>query len=338
MSILITGGAGYVGSHVLSELRAEGIACVVLDNLSRGHRELVRDADLIVGDVADSALVRRIIGDYGVTAVMHFAAYAYVGESVAAPLTYYANNVAATVGLLRGMIDGGVKQLVFSSTCATYGVPEAIPITEDHPQRPINPYGATKLMVERILDDVGRAHGLRSVVLRYFNAAGADPLGAIGECHAPETHLIPLALQAAAGHRAGVQIYGTDYPTADGTCVRDYIHVVDLAQAHILGLRYLEGGRPSAAFNLGNGNGFSVLEVLRMVERVSGRAIKATTAPRRPGDPPALVGSAHKARRVLGWSPRFDTLEAIVETAWKWHSTRPATVESLARHGADDPR
>lgn len=322
--ILVTGGAGYVGSHAVRELRAAGIPCVVLDNLSRGHREMVADIDLIVGDIGDAALVGRTIRDYGVTAVMHFAAYAYVGESVAEPLTYYGNNVAATVRLLGAMVEHDVKTFVFSSTCATYGVPETTPITESHPQRPINPYGATKLMVERILQDVDRAHGVRSVVFRYFNAAGADPSAAIGERHIPETHLIPLTLQAATGERDGVEIYGTDYPTPDGTCVRDYIHVTDLAQAHVLGLRYLQSGGTSEAFNLGNGNGFSVLEVIHAVERVTGRSVKATTSPRRPGDPPALVGSATKARRVLGWTPRFDSLETIIDTAWRWHgSTAP---------------
>lgn len=322
VTILITGGAGYVGSHVLKALRADGVPCVVLDNLSRGHREHVLDADLVVGEVADVPLVRQVIGDYRVTAVMHFAAYAYVGESVADPLRYYTNNVTATVNLLTAMVEGGVGTMVFSSTCATYGVPDAIPITEDHPQRPINPYGATKMIVERVLRDVGEAHGLRSVALRYFNAAGADPSATIGEWHAPETHLIPLALAAAAGHRDGVEIYGTDYPTSDGTCVRDYIHVVDLAQAHILGLQYLDAGNPSAVFNLGNGNGFSVREVIEAVEKVTGRKVKATVAPRRPGDPAVLVGSADKARSVLGWASRFDTLEAIVETAWTWYRTR----------------
>jgi UDP-glucose 4-epimerase len=328
MTVLITGGAGYVGSHVLKELRAGGIPCVTLDNLTRGHRELVLDADLVVGEIGDTALVRRVIGEYQVDAVMHFAAYAYVGESATDPLLYYANNVGATVGLLSAMIQSGIKTMVFSSTCATYGVPETIPIAEDHPQRPINPYGVTKLTVERMLQDVSDAHGLRAVVLRYFNAAGADPGGEIGEWHAPETHLIPLALQAASGDRDGVDIYGTDYPTDDGTCVRDYIHVVDLAQAHILGLRYLESGGPSAAFNLGYGNGFSVRQVLQAVEKVTRRVVKSRTAPRRPGDPPTLVGAADKARRVLGWAPKFDTLEAIVETAWKWHSARPGEARS----------
>jgi len=252
---------------------------------------------------------------------MHFAAYAYVGESTSEPLTYYENNVAATVRLLKAIVESDVRMMVFSSTCATYGLPEAIPMTEDHPQRPINPYGATKLVVERMLQDADRAHGLRSVAFRYFNAAGAHPSGMIGERHAPETHLIPLALQAAAGIRDSVQIYGTDYPTADGTCIRDYIHVTDLAQAHVLGLRYLESGKPSDAFNLGNGNGFSVLEVIKAAERVTGREVEAVTAPRRAGDPPALVGSSTKARQVLGWTPKFDTLDSIIATAWAWHRT-----------------
>ena len=319
MMVLVTGGAGYIGSHVVKELQAAGIPCVVLDNLVRGHRELVTDADLIVGDVGDAALVGRIIRDHRIDAVMHFAAYAYVGESAAEPLTYYDNNVAATVRLLRALVDSDVRMLVFSSTCATYGMPEATPMTEAHPQRPINPYGATKLMVERILQDVDRAHDLRSVVLRYFNAAGAHPSGAIGEWHVPETHLIPLALQAAAGLRESVEIYGTDYPTPDGTCVRDYIHVTDLAQAHVLGLHYLQSGKASEAFNLGNGNGFSVREVIEAAERVTGQRVKSSASPRRPGDPPALVGSSAKARQILGWSPAFDRLDVIIDTAWAWH-------------------
>jgi UDP-glucose 4-epimerase len=245
MKILVTGGAGYVGSHVVKELRTNGIPCVVLDNLSRGHRELVVDAELIVGDVADATLVSRVLADYRIGAVMHFAAYAYVGESMRDPTSYYENNVAATLNLLKCMVQTGVKMFVFSSTCATFGLPMATPMIEDHPQSPVNPYGASKLMVERMLQDFGMAYGLRSVVFRYFNAAGADPSGEIGEWHDPETHLIPLALQAAAGLRDGIEIYGTDYPTPDGTCVRDYIHVSDLAQAHVLGLRHLQSGKPS---------------------------------------------------------------------------------------------
>jgi UDP-glucose 4-epimerase len=319
MTVMVTGGAGYVGSHVVHELQALGIPCVVVDSLVRGHRELVPNADVIVGDTRDAALMRRVIRDYRVDAVMHFAAYAYVGESVAEPLTYYDNNVTATVSLLETMVESDVKMMVFSSTCATYGLPETTPIHEDHPQHPINPYGATKMMVERILRDVDRAHGLRSVVFRYFNAAGADRSGQIGEWHAPETHLIPLTLQAAAGRRSGVEIYGTDYPTPDGTCIRDYIHVTDLAQAHVLGLRYLESGKPSDAFNLGNGNGFSVREVIGAAERIAGRPVKVVEASRRPGDPPILVGASAKARQVLGWAPKLTTLDVIIETAWAWH-------------------
>jgi UDP-glucose 4-epimerase len=324
MTILVTGGAGYVGSHVVKKLRAIEAPCVVLDNLTRGHRGLVSDVDLIIGDIRDASLVGRIIRDYRVSAVMHFAAYAYVGESASEPLRYYENNVAATVSLLRAMVDGDVRALVFSSTCATYGLPQTIPIIEAHPQCPINPYGATKLMVERILQDVDRAHGIRSVVFRYFNAAGADPSGTIGELHVPETHLIPLALQAAAGLRASVEIYGSDYPTADGTCIRDYIHVTDLAQAHVLGLRYLQSGGASETFNLGNGNGFSVREVISAVERITGRPVTSSIVPRRPGDPPILVGSSTKARQMLGWSVNFDTLDSIIDTAWRWHNRSPS--------------
>ncbi len=320
MTVLVTGGAGYVGSHAVKAMRESGIPCVILDNLVRGHRELALDTEVIVGDTADARLVRRILDERRVSAVMHFAAYAYVGESVDRPAMYYENNVAATVQLVKAAVEAGVTRLVFSSTCATYGMPETVPMTEEHPQRPVNPYGATKLMVEQILRDFDRAYGLKSVILRYFNAAGADPSGRIGERHDPETHLIPLALQVAAGQRDSLGIYGTDYATDDGTCVRDYIHVTDLAQAHILGLHHLEAGGASDVFNLGNGNGFSVRQVVQAAERVTGRRIKTTESPRRAGDPPTLVGSAAKARRVLGWRPEFDTLEAILETAWRWHS------------------
>jgi UDP-glucose 4-epimerase len=319
MTVLITGGAGYVGSHALRELRSKGYDCIVLDNLSRGHRKLAQDARLIVGDIGDRELVARLLRDADVTAVMHFAAYAYVGESVSKPLDYYRNNVAQTLALLECMVEADVKKFVFSSTCATYGVPQVVPITEEHPQRPINPYGASKLMVERILRDFDSAYGLRSVALRYFNAAGADPSGLIGEMHDPETHLIPLILQVAAGERRAIEVFGTDYDTPDGTCIRDYVHVTDLAQAHVLGLRHLENAGASEAFNLGNGSGFSVMEVIRAAERVTGRRIAYDTAPRRAGDPAALVGSAAKARKLLGWTPRYVELEAIIETAWQWH-------------------
>lgn len=323
MTILVTGGAGYVGSHLVKELQATGIPCVVMDNLVRGHRDLIPGVELVVGDIGDAALVRRVIRDYRVDAVMHFAACSDVGESNRMPLKYYAGNVTTTINLVTAMVETDVKRLVFSSTCATYGIPDVTPIVEDHPQRPINPYGATKLMVERILQDADRAHGLRFVIFRYFNAAGAHPSGAIGERHVPETHLIPLALHVVAGLRDRLDIYGSDYPTPDGTCIRDYIHVVDLARAHLLGLHYLESGQPSEAFNLGNGSGFSVMEIIQAVERVTGRGVRTVTGPRRPGDPPILVGSSDKARRLLGWHPEFPTVDAIIETAWRWHRSGP---------------
>jgi UDP-glucose 4-epimerase len=320
MTVLVTGGAGYVGSHVAKLLRNSDVPCVLLDNLARGHRELARGFELVVGDVGDSRLVGEILAKYDVTAVMHFAAYAYVGESVLRPLEYYHNNVASTINLLNAMIAARVDALIFSSTCATYGVPESTPITENHPQRPVNPYGASKLMVERILQDFEAAYGLRSISFRYFNAAGADPTGELGEWHEPETHLIPLVLQTALGVREKVEVFGTDYPTADGTCVRDYVHVTDLARAHILGLERLRGGGGSDSFNLGNGSGFSVRSVIDAAARVTGRRIPWVGVGRRAGDPPTLVGSAAKARAVLGWSPQYIELENIIESAWKWHS------------------
>lgn len=323
MSVLVTGGAGYVGSHALLALRSAGIPCVVLDNLVRGRRELVLDAELVIGDISDRELVLRVIKERAVDAVMHFAAFAYVGESVSNPAVYYRNNVSGTLTLLECMCEAGIRQVVFSSTCATYGVPEATPIPEEHPQKPINPYGATKLAVERMLRDFEPAHGLRSVIFRYFNAAGADPSAAIGEWHEPETHLIPLALESALGERGPVDIYGTDYPTEDGTCIRDYIHVNDLARAHMLGLKHLQSGGGSDAFNLGNGRGFSVLQVLDAAERVTGRRVPRVGKPRRPGDPHTLVGSAVRAKALLGWEPEFADLDSMIETAWRWRLSRP---------------
>ncbi|MCI0620414.1 MAG: UDP-glucose 4-epimerase GalE [Acidobacteria bacterium] len=317
-TILVTGGAGYVGSHTVKRLRDEGIDCIVLDNLTRGHRELVKDARLVEGDLGDAPLLKSIFKENDIRAVMHFSAFAYVEESVSDPAKYYRNNVSSTVTLLSCMLEAGLSSLIFSSTCATYGVPLRIPITEDHPQNPINPYGATKAMVERILKDFNSAYGLSYVSFRYFNAAGADPEGEIGEWHEPETHLIPSVLETACGLRDSVRVYGADYPTQDGTCVRDYIHVCDLADAHILGLKYLLGGGSSDFFNLGNGNGFSVKEVIEMASRVTGSTVPTVYAPRRPGDPPVLVGSSEKAKKILNWKPKFSQLDQILSTAWIW--------------------
>jgi UDP-glucose 4-epimerase len=317
--ILVTGGAGYVGSHAVRQLNRDGYPSLVLDNLSYGHREFARNTDLVEGGVENTALLEKIFSDNPIEAVMHFAAYAYVGESVSDPGKYYLNNVVNTLRLLQTMIRAGVNKFIFSSSCATYGNPVQIPMTEEHPQNPISPYGATKLMVERILRDFDAAYGLKFVSFRYFNAAGADPEGGIGEWHDPETHLIPLVLDAAAGKRQAVQIYGTDYETPDGTCIRDYIHVTDIAQAHILGLKHLLAGKPSGVFNLGNGNGFSVREVVQTAEKVTGKRIRVLEVSRRPGDPAVLVGSSDKAHRDLGWRTLFPTLESIVDTAWQWH-------------------
>ncbi len=323
--ILVVGGAGYIGSHTVKQLMAAGHDVVVLDNLVYGHRDIVDSAlkvELIEGDIGDRDLLDKIFSTHNISAVMHFAAYAYVGESVTAPAKYYQNNVVATLTLLDAMVAADVKNFVFSSTCASYGVPQTIPIPEDHPQNPINPYGATKLMVERILQDYGPAYGLNSVIFRYFNASGADPEGQLGEDHNPETHLIPLTLQAALGIRDSIAIFGTDYPTEDGTCVRDYIHVCDLADAHILGVEHLLKGGESDIFNLGNGLGFSVKQVIESARRVTGKEIKAIEQERRAGDPPALIGSAEKARTQLGWNPQYADIDVIMTHAWQWHQKR----------------
>lgn len=323
--VLVTGGAGYIGSHAVLALQAAGYDVVVLDNLVYGHRDIVEDVlkvELIEGDTNDRELLDRVFASRQFAAVMHFAAYAYVGESVSQPDKYYRNNVVGTLSLLEAMVAANVKKFVFSSTCATYGVPKIVPIPEDHPQDPINPYGATKLMVERILADFDPAYDFKSVSFRYFNAAGADPAGRLGEDHQPETHLIPLVLMAALGQRDSISIFGTDYPTPDGTCIRDYIHVTDLAEAHVLGLDYLLKGGESQLFNLGNGNGFSVREVIETARKVTGRSIPAIEQDRRPGDPPALVGSADKARSMLGWNPQYADLEKILGHAWQWHQKR----------------
>jgi UDP-glucose 4-epimerase len=324
-TILVTGGAGYIGSHAVLALQQAGYQVVVLDNLVYGHRELVESvlkAELVVGDTNDRALLDHLFSTHDIAAVMHFAAYAYVGESVTEPAKYYRNNVTGTLTLLEAMVDANIKKFVFSSTCATYGVPKTVPIPEDHPQDPINPYGATKLMVERILADFDPAYQLKSVSFRYFNAAGADPNGQLGEDHEPETHLIPLILLTAMGKRDAISIFGTDYPTADGTCIRDYIHVADLAAAHVLGLEYLLNGGDSQLFNLGNGSGFSVKEVIEAARAVTGKPIKVIECDRRPGDPPALVGSSAKARQTLGWQPKYNDIHQILTDAWNWHQKR----------------
>jgi UDP-glucose-4-epimerase GalE len=321
-SILVTGGAGYIGAHACKALAKAGFEPVAYDNLVYGHKEAVRWGPFVEGDVGDRTLVTETIRRHGIAAVMHFAAFAYVGESVEKPEKYFHNNVVNTLAMLEAMHATDVKAIVFSSTCATYGLPEAMPIREDTPQHPVNPYGETKLMIERALYWYGVAHGLRSVALRYFNAAGADPDGEIGEDHNPETHLIPLILDAATGRRAQIDVYGTDYPTPDGSAVRDYIHVQDLADAHVRALRYLENGGDSCALNLGTGHGHSVRETIAAARRVTGRAIPSRDSARRPGDPPVLVADAVRAKEKLGWVPQLGSLDQIIGTAWTWHQKR----------------
>jgi UDP-glucose-4-epimerase GalE len=321
-TVLVTGGAGYIGSHACKALALAGYRPVVFDNLSRGHREAVRWGPLVEGDTADRASLAGALEAHRAFAVMHFAAFAYVGESVTEPALYYRNNLAGTLSLLDAMVEAGVDKIVFSSTCATYGNPASVPMGETAPQHPVNPYGETKLAIERALHWYGQAYGLRSASLRYFNAAGADPEGEIGELHNPETHLIPLILQAALGQRPHIDIYGTDYPTPDGTAIRDYIHVQDLAEAHLRALEHLAAGRESTALNLGTGRGHSVREVIRVAEKVTGRPIPCREAPRRPGDPPALVADPGLAAELLGWRARASDLETIVRTALAWHTAQ----------------
>lgn len=317
--ILVTGGAGYIGSHVCKVLARAGFEPVVYDNLLRGHRAAVRWGTLEVGDMTDETRLREVLDRHRPASVMHFAALTYVGESVSDPALYYSNNVVGTLALLAAMRRFSVGTLVFSSTCATYGKPVRLPLTEDHPREPINPYGSSKLTVERILMDYSTAYGLRSAVLRYFNAAGADPEGEIGEDHDPETHAVPLAIMAAAGKGPPFRVFGTDYPTPDGSAIRDYIHVLDLAEAHLAALRYLLNGGATDAFNLGTGTGTSVLELIASVERVGARAVPVVHAPRRPGDPPVLVADAQRAAATLGWQARYRDIDEIVGTAWSWH-------------------
>jgi UDP-arabinose 4-epimerase len=318
-TILVTGGAGFIGSHACKALARAGYTPVAYDNLVYGHREAVRWGPLEVGDIADRDRLDEVIAHCRPEAAIHFAAYAYVGESVQDPAKYYRNNVAGTLTLLEALVRHGVNRIVFSSTCATYGIPERIPIDEAHPQHPINPYGASKLMIERILRDFDTAYGLRSVSLRYFNAAGADPDGEIGENHDPETHLIPLALQAAMGQREALQVFGADYPTPDGSCIRDYVHVTDLAHAHLQALDYLSQGGATTALNLGTGHGHSVFHVIEVARNVLGLDIPAVVANRRAGDPPVLTAVANKAHSVLGWQPRYTDLTVMLQHAWRWH-------------------
>jgi UDP-glucose-4-epimerase GalE len=321
--ILVTGGAGYIGSHTAKRLTQAGYETVVLDNLTTGHRDFARWGAFIQGDVRDASLLDRVFETRQIEAVVHFAAMSQVGQSVQEPLAYYDNNVAGAVSLLSAMRRHGVGTLVFSSTCAVYAPLADGLLREDHPLAPISPYARSKRMIEEMLEDCGRAYGLKSLALRYFNAAGADPDTEVGERHTPETHLVPIVLQAALGQREGVSIYGDDYPTPDGTAIRDYIHVQDLADAHILALEHLRRGGASGAYNLGNGQGHSVREVIAAAREVTGRDIPVSMAPRRAGDATRLVGSAERARAELGWSPKFSDIREIIATAWAWHSREP---------------
>lgn len=322
MNVLVTGGAGYVGSHTAKLLERRDHHLWIFDNLANGHRNAAQARPLIVGDLADRTKLETVLRENQIDAVMHFAASAYVGESVENPAKYYQNNIVGTLSLMEAMRAAGVTKLVFSSSCATYGVPEQSPINEEHPQQPINPYGFTKLAIERALADYVHAYGWSYAALRYFNAAGADAEGEIGEDHDPETHLIPIILQVALGQRDQVLVFGDDYPTDDGTCIRDYVHVDDLATAHVAALERLEPGT-ELKLNLGTGSGVSVREVIEACQRVTGKKIASQVVDRRPGDPPALVADAARAQRELQWTPKYTSIDAIVETAWNWHRTHP---------------
>jgi UDP-glucose-4-epimerase GalE len=322
MNVLVTGGAGYVGSHAARCLERAGHEIWIYDNLSEGNRGAVRQQRLIVGELMDRPKLSSVLRDHRIEAVMHFAASAYVGVSVERPADYYQNNVVGTLSLMEAMREAGVNRMVFSSTCATYGIPAIVPITENEKQQPINPYGFTKLVIEHALSDYAAAYGWSYAALRYFNASGAAAEGDLGEDHDPETHLIPIVLQTALGQREAVLVFGDDYPTPDGTCIRDYIHVEDLAAAHISALNRLGPG-VQFQLNLGTGDGFTVRQVIDACERVSGRTIPYRVAPRRAGDPPALVANAERARRELDWHPKYATIESIVETAWRWHQSHP---------------
>ena len=317
--ILVTGGAGYVGAHACKALAARGYRPIVFDNLVYGHRAAVKWGPLEVGDIADRARLDAVIAEHRPQAVMHFAAFTYVGESVADPGKYYRNNVAGTLSLLEAMRDHAIGKLVFSSTAATYGTPVSVPIPETATKAPINPYGQSKWTAEQMISDFAVAHGLRSAALRYFNAAGADPDGEIGECHDPESHLIPLAMQAVTGDGPPLSLFGDDYPTPDGTCIRDYVHVTDLADAHVRALEQLDQREGAEAFNLGTGRGASVREVMDAIEQAAGKGVPHSIGPRRAGDPAELVSDPAKAMRELGWKPMLSGLDSIVATAWQWH-------------------
>lgn len=319
VAVLVAGGAGYIGSHTCKQLKAAGYQPVVLDNLVQGHRWAVRWGPLIEGDVRQAELISRLVKDFEVKAAIHFAAHADVAESVRDPRKYYSNNVHGSVAFIDALLDAGVDKIVFSSTCATYGIPDTLPIKEEHSQRPINPYGSSKLMVEEVLRSYRDAYQLNSFVLRYFNAAGADIDGELGEDHNPETHLIPRAIAAALGKSPPIHVFGTDYDTRDGTAIRDYVHVMDLARAHVSALSLLMSGEPGACLNLGAGQGYSVREVISAIEDVSSRVVPYHEGPRRLGDPPVLVADNAQAAAVLSWTPVYSQLPKIVESAWRWH-------------------
>ena len=324
MAILVAGGAGYIGSHMVKDLVEHGQEVVVADNLSTGHRDAINPkAKFYEGDIRDRKFLDKIFDNEDIEAVVHFAAFSIVPESMSKPLKYFDNNTGGMITLLEAMRDHNIKYIVFSSTAATYGVPEHIPIKETDPQNPINPYGLSKLMMEKMMHWADKAYGIKFVALRYFNVAGAAPDGTIGEDHGPETHLVPIILQVAQGKRKELSIFGDDYNTPDGTNVRDYVHVMDLADAHILAIKYLEAGNESNAFNLGSSTGFSNKQMLEAAREVTGEPIPAKIAPRRPGDPDSLVAASDKARNVLGWDPKYDDVHDIIATAWKWHSTHP---------------
>ncbi len=323
LAVLVTGGAGYIGSHTTAELIEKNEEVIIADNLERGHKEAVLGGKLVIGDLRDKEFLKRLFKENDIESVIHFAAYIEVGESVVDPLKFYNNNVVSTLNLLTAMSEAGVKKIVFSSTAATYGEPENIPILETDKTFPTNPYGDTKLSVEKALKWADISLGIKHVVLRYFNASGAHKSGKIGEDHNPETHLIPLIIQAALGKRDDIKIFGNDYNTPDGTCVRDYIHVTDLAQAHLLALKKLRKDNTSSIYNLGNGQGFSVKEVIDIVRKVTGKPIKEVLSPRRPGDPAFLVASSEKIKKELNWTPQYSDISAIVETAWNWHKSHP---------------